>query len=265
MNFFYQVKESVIDFKFYKNIKDNRFGRTFLYMFLLLLIVYTMLTARNFFFIKNTMEQASFEMNNNIPNFQLANGRFTFEGKMPYYIINNDYEVFAIDTTGALSASVLEQAVSGMLITEDRVYVKNNRQLQSLKLSDFRDNTLTKQDIVDWLPNLTWLALIFMVVWFAFVIGGHLLYAVFLALVGLIISSGYKTDLKFNHALNFSVYALTLPVLLDLAVDIPGLPIPKVSFFLVYTAVAIIYMLFAIKNYSEEKQALLEDNQNNLV
>ena len=265
MNFFYQVKESVIDFKFYKNIKDNRFGRTFLYMFLLLLIVYTMLTARNFFYIKNTMEQASFDLSNNVPNFELTNGRFSFEGQMPYYFLNNDFGVFAVDTTGQLNESVLQHTTNGMLIMEDRVLVKSNLQLQSIKFSDFKESTFTKQDLVEMLPNFTWLALICMVVWFAFVISGHLLYAVFLALIGLVISSGYKADLKFRHTLNFSIYALTLPVLLDLLVDIPGLPIPKVSFFMVYTAVAIVYMLFAVKSYSEEMHSHLDDNQNNLV
>jgi hypothetical protein len=253
VNFFNQVKESVIDFKFYKHIKANRFGKTFLYMFLLLLIAYTMLTAKNFFFLKSQVDQMAY----NVPNFELANGRFSFEGQMPYYISNNGYEIFAIDTTGALNESALDHTANGMLVTEDKLYVKNNRQQQSIKFSDIKESRFNKQDLVDLLPALSWMALLFMVLWFGFVLGGHLLYAVILALVGLIISSGYKTDLKFQHVLNFSVYALTLPVLLDLAVDISGLPIPKVSFLMIYTAVAIVYMLFAVKTYSEERHSLL--------
>ena len=34
MNFFLQMRDSVIDFNFYKNIKDNRFGKSFFVLFL---------------------------------------------------------------------------------------------------------------------------------------------------------------------------------------------------------------------------------------
>jgi hypothetical protein len=88
-----------------------------------------------------------------------------------------------------------------------------------------------------------------MLVSFVFVVAGQLIFAVILALIGLIISSSLKVDLKYRHVLNFSIYALTLPMLLDLAVDIAGLPIPQLVFFMIYTAIAALYLLFAIKAY----------------
>lgn len=251
MNFFYQVKESVIDFKFYKYIKDNRFAKSFLYLLLLLMIIYSMLTVRNFLLVKNVMEQAAFELKESMPNFQLKDGKFSFEGEMPYYISNSANEVFVIDTTGAVDYSVLQGVMTGILITEDRVYIKNNMQQQTLELSEFKDSKFGKQELIDLLPNLSWFVLIFMLVWFVFVLGGHLLFAVILALMGLIISSNLKTDLKFNHLLNFSIYALTLPMLVDLAVDISTIPVPQFLFFMIYTTISIIYLTFAIKTYRE--------------
>jgi hypothetical protein len=266
VNFFYQVKESVIDFKFYKQIKDNRFAKSFLYLLMLLLIVYTMLTVRNYFLVKSVMERAAFELSESIPDFELKDGKFSFEGEMPFYIGSSTNELFVIDTTGTVDENDLQDATNGMLITEDAIFfIKNNVQQQTLKFSDMKEAEFNKADLIELLPKLSWLVLVGMLIWFVFVVAGHLLFAVFLALIGLAFSSSLNTDLKYKHVLNFSIYALTLPMLLDLAVDIAGLPIPKVIFFLIYATIAGIYLLYAIKAYKENQVQPEETDGNRLV
>lgn len=164
VNFFYQVKESVIDFKFYKYIKDNRFAKSFLYMLLLLLVIYSMLTARNFLLVKNIMEQVSYELEASVPDFELKDGRFSFQGDMPYYMSSSTNEVFVIDTTGTVDESVLQNALTGILITEDKLYMKNNMQQQTLNFSDFSETRFGKADLVNLLPKFSWFVLIFMMV-----------------------------------------------------------------------------------------------------
>jgi hypothetical protein len=249
VNFFNQVKESVIDFKFYKHIKDNRFGKSFLYLFLLLLIIYSMLTVRNYLLVKSMMEQAASGLKESIPEFQLENGKFSFEGEMPFYISSSTNAIFVIDTTGTLDETSLQGTTTGVLITEDAVHLKNNMQQQTLNFADMKDTKFNKSDLIELLPGLSRWVLVFMLVSFVFVVAGQLIFAVILALIGLIISSSLKVDLKYRHVLNFSIYALTLPMLLDLAIDIAGLPIPQILFFMIYTAVAALYLLFAIKAY----------------
>ena len=265
MNFFNQVKESVIDFKFYKHIKDNRFGKSFLYLFILLLIIYSMLTVRNYLLLKSVMEQAASGLKESIPEFQLENGKFSFEGEMPFYISSNENAVFVIDTTGALDEKSLEGTTTGILITEDAVHVKSNAQQQTVNFSEMKDAKFDKTDLIELLPRVTGWALIIMVGMFVFVVAGQLLFALFLALIGLVISSSLNVDLKYKHVLNFSIYALTLPMLLDLAVDISGLQIPQFIFFMMYTAVAALYLLFAIKAYAASLNNPEEQDGNNVV
>lgn len=255
MNFFNQVKESVIDFRFYKSIKDNRFAKTFLYLLLILLIIHSMVTVRNYLLVKNTMQRASLELSQNMPDFELKDGKFRFAGQMPYYASSSTNELFVIDTTGSVDASVLNGVMAGVLITEDSVHLKNNLQAQTINFADFEGLEFNKQDLINFIPKLSWMVLIVMIVGFVFVLGWKLLNAVLLAVIGILISAAYKVDLKFKHLFNFSVYALTLPMIIKLAVDISGYPIPMFS--IIYWVISITYLSVAIKAYRES------DNQEN--
>lgn len=263
MNFFNEAKESVIDFKFYRNIKDNRFARTFLYLLLILLIIHAMITARDFLLVKNVMERASFELTTNMPDFELKDGKFNFAGKMPHYISMSTNELFVIDTTGSVGPESLNNVIAGVLITEDKIYLKNYMQLQTINLADFKDLQFNKQDMVNFIPKISWLVLIVMMVGFVFVLGWKLLNAVLLAIFGILINTTYKTDLKFKQLFNFSVYALTLPMLIKLAVDISGYPIPFFS--LIYWFISILYMALAIKSYRETSNQAGEKDETDLV
>lgn len=263
MKFFYQVKDSVIDFGFYKNIKNNRFGKSFLYLLLLFLIIYSFLTVRNFLWMQSVMQQTALNLSVSIPDFEFRDGKFSFEGEMPYYISSSTDELIVIDTTGSVNPSVIDGAMSGILITEDKVYMKNNIQSQQFNLQDFKEIEFNKQDLIDLLPRVSWLMLIAMMAVFVFALGWKLLNAVFLAIIGIIINSVYKTDLKFNHLLNFSIYALTLPMLIKLAVDMSGYVVP--FFFVIYWAVSIVYLSLAIKAYSESGNQMDKEDDIRLV
>lgn len=264
MNFFNQVKESVIDFKFYKHIKDNRFAKSFLYLLLLLLIIYSMLTVRNYLLVKSMMEQAASGLRESVPEFQLENGKFSFEGEMPFYISNNNDAMVAIDTTGTLDEDSLQGTTTGILITEDAMHIKSNVQQQTVNFSEMKDTKFSKADLIELLPRVSWWVVVFMLISFVFVVAGQVLFAVMLAMIGLVISSSLNIDLKYKHVLNFSIYALTLPMLIDLAVDIAGLPIPQFVFFMIYTAIAAMYLLFAIKSYGASLNQPQVSDENNI-
>ena len=174
MNFFNQVKESVIEFKFYKHIKDNKFGKSFLYLFLLLLIIYSMLTVRNYLLVKSIMEQAATGLKESIPEFRLENGKFSFEGDMPFYISSSTNAVFVIDTTGTIDENVLKGTTTGVLVTADAIHLKNNIQQQTLNFSDVKDVKLTKADIIEQLPGLSIWVLVFMLISFVFDFREHI-------------------------------------------------------------------------------------------
>lgn len=251
MNFFLQVRESVIDFKFYRSIKNNRFSRSFVYLLLLFLIIYFINGTRTFITTRMVIDEVVADMSVNIPEFRLENGEFSFEGEMPYYIGNSASEVFVIDTTGQTDESVLRDATSGMLITRDRLYMKRSAvETREFSLAEFKGISITKSDVVEFLPKLSWIVLIFIVFGFIFVLGWKLLNAVILALLGLIAEAVLKAGLKYNNLLNISIYALTLPMLIQLAVNLYGYPIPGFGF--IYWGISILYVALAVKSCREE-------------
>ena len=255
MNFFIQMRESVIDLKFYRSIKNNRFSRSFVYLLLIFLIVYFISGTRTFIATRIAIDELIINVNANIPEFKLENGEFVFEGKMPYYISSSTNEAFVIDTTGQATKSVLDDVASGMLITKDKVFVKRSEvETREFSLSELKGITLTKADVLEFLPKLSWIVFIFIAFGFIFVLGWKLLNAVLLALLGLIANAIFNGRLKFNNLMNISIYALTLPMLVQLAVNLYGYPIPR--FGLIYWGISILYVVLAVKSCKDEANEL---------
>ncbi|HRU42411.1 MAG TPA: DUF1189 domain-containing protein [Candidatus Diapherotrites archaeon] len=247
MNFFVQMRESVIDFKFYRSIRDNRFSRSFVYLLLLFLIVYFINGTKTFVVTRILMDNLAVQLDENVPEFRLENGEFSFEGDMPYYISGSTNEVFIIDTTGQVTESALKDAETGILITRNKLFVKRNEiETREFSLNELKGITLTKSDVLEFMPKLSWIVLIFIVFGFIFALGWKLLNAVILALMGIVANAVLKGRLKYNNLLNISIYALTLPMLVQLAVNLYGYPIPR--FGLIYWVISILYLDLAIKS-----------------
>lgn len=252
MNFFIQMRESVIDFKFYRRIKDNKFSKSFIYLLLLFLIIYSINGTKAFILTRMVMDELAVDLSVNVPEFKLENGEFIFEGNMPYYISSSTNEAFIIDTTGQVTESALKDVGVGMLITKDKVYIKRSEiETRSFSLTELKGITLTKADILDFLPKLSWIVFIFIVFGFIFVLSWKLLNAVILALLGLAANSILKSKLKFNNLLNISIYALTLPMLIQLAINLYGYPLP--NFWLIYWGISLLYVVLAVKNCRDEE------------
>ncbi|HOE57393.1 MAG TPA: DUF1189 domain-containing protein [Bacillota bacterium] len=252
MNFFTQIRESVIDFKFYRSIRNNKFSRSFLYLLLLFLIIYFINGIRTFIVTRIVIDKIGVNFIENVPEFRLENGELSFEGNMPYYISNSTNEIFVIDTTGSVKESVLKDVRTGMLITRNNIYIKTNEiETRTFSLTELKGIILTKSDILEFLPKLSWIMLIFIVFGFIFALGWKLLNAVILALLGLIVNSVLKGRLKFNNMLNISIYVLTLPMLIQLAVNLYGYPLP--GFGLIYWGISILYAALAVKSCRDEE------------
>jgi hypothetical protein len=253
MNFFIQMRESVIDFKFYNSIKNNRFSKSFVYLLLLFLIIYFINGTRTFIATRIAVDELVAGMSTSIPEFRLENGEFSFEGEMPYYISSSTDEAFVIDTTGQVSESILKDVSSGILITKNMLYVKRSEiETREFSLTELEGITLTKAKVLEFLPKLSWIVFILIAFGFIFVLGWKLLNAVILALLGLIISAVMKRRLKYGNLLNISIYALTLPMLIQLAVNLYGYPIA--NFWLIYWGISILYVSMAVKSCKDEPE-----------
>lgn len=261
MSFFTQVKESVIDFKFFLRIKDNRFGKTFTYLLLLFLIVYSMTSIKwhnDFSIITNITIGFAEKM----PDFRLEKGEFSFDGPMPYEIVNTDQGKFIIDTTGQTTIEDYKDIYDGLLITRDFIMAKSNMQERKIYFIDISELKFYKKDIVDLLPILPGILAVFLVFGFLFAFIWKLLNALILAVIGILLCKIQKTAIDINHLFNLATYSLTLPILLQLALSLSGMMIPYFS--LLYWFVSIMYLFYAIKyvkenlKNDEEKGAMLQ-------
>jgi hypothetical protein len=253
MNFFVQMRESVIDFKFYRSIKDNRFSKSFVYLLLLFLIIYFINGTRIFVGTRVLIYDMAVHLNENVPEFRLENGEFTFEGDMPYYFSSTTNEFFAVDTTGQVTESALKDVETGILITRDKVFVKRSKlETREFSLAELEGFKFTKSDVLESIPKLSWIVLIFIVFGFIFALGWKLLNAVILSLLGIAVNAVLKGGLKFNNLLNISIYVLTLPMLVQLAVNLYGYPIPGFGY--IYWAISILYLDLAIKSCKDQEK-----------
>lgn len=256
MRFFSQMKESVIDINFYRSIKDNKFSKSFTYLLPLYLIIYIMYSTIIFISIQGWVSGLTYQLTSNVPDFKLSNGEFSFQGKMPYTINNTAGELIVFDTTGKTTEKVLDKATVGMFIAKDYMVIKQPNKENRFSFTELKGTTITKNDFVEFLPKLNYIIIVGIILYFVIALGIKLANVLLLALCGLLFNEALKTDLKFGSLVNFSIYALTLPLLLELAVFLSGMYIPYFTF--IYWFISIAYVAAAIKNY---KNDMLKDKK----
>lgn len=245
MNFFIQIKESVVDFKFYTKIKDNRFSRSFLYLMLLFLIIYSLGAIGDFVYLKYGVDEAANYINESLSDFRLQNGEFSYDGEMPKYLANNSQEMYVIDTTGQVTEDMVSNAENGILIMKSYIYVKRPGDSGRIYYKDLQGLSFTRKSLIDFMPKLNWIILAILAVGFSFMLAYKLLNALLLALIAMIANTTIKAEFNYKQVLNISIYALTLPMLLELAVKLSGYTFTFFS--LIYWLVSYAYIIIAMR------------------
>ncbi len=259
MNLFIQVKDSVIDFKSFLKVKDNRFGKTFTYLLLLLLIVYSM-TSVKWYNDFSIITKLTIGFTERMPDFRLEKGEFTFSGTMPYEIMNIDQGKFIIDTTGKTTIEDYKAVDNGILIAKDFMMVRNAMQERKIYFKDMTELKFHKQDIINILPRLPGLLAVFLIFGFLFALIWKLLNVLILAVIGILLCKTQKTTISFKHLFNLAAYSLTLPILLQLALTLSGVAVPY--FGLLYWFISIMYLFYGIKYV---KNGLKNDEENGVA
>ena len=124
------------------------------------------------------------------------------------------------------------------------VQKKNNIETRSFSFKDFQSLNLNKADVEKFIPMLRWInvfIIIFGLLWF-FV--SKLVSALFLSLIGLVLSGIKNVKMNFSSLYKLSIYSLTLPILIKVVCSGFGISIPH--FWLLYYTVGSIYLWNAI-------------------
>ncbi|MDF0728226.1 DUF1189 domain-containing protein [Cytobacillus sp. S13-E01] len=248
MSFFNKLMYSMVKFDKYPDMVKQGIGKAFLYLFLFTLLFGTLNSIIIGYQINRDIGKFVTEVSGNIPEFTFSGGLLDVKEPMPIVYDNIDGSTLIIDTDGQTTPGVLDQYESATLILEDRVITKENGfSSEEYSFSDFTGITFDQDDVINKLPLLKWFsAIAAFFVWIGFFIG-KLFSALLLSLLGLIIAAIRKTKLSFGRLYSLSIYALTIPILLDILLQIFQTDLHN----LIYYAIALVYMWIAMGHFKE--------------
>lgn len=243
MKFFIEMRESVINYKFYDDIRKSRYGRVFSYLALLLLIVYTLSGVKSFIYMNQAVEMAGDYVKNKTPEFSIENGKLNWSGEPLQYLVRENGNLVAIDVNRTLTKEVLDSENSiYFVIRDESVLVKNTTSSQELFYKDI-DLKLNKADVLNFLAGGKTIIILMIVIAFPFYFAVKLLNVVLLAIAATIVCSFMKLRLPWKENFIISGYALTLPLLIGLLFNLAGTPLPGT----IYWLISVLYVIMALR------------------
>lgn len=247
INIAQSLYRSIIDVKAYSEFRTRPSGSTFLYLLLVTVILGGISAARLAVEMNTVIGNATSTMKKNIPDFKLDKKGISVNVPMPYVKDMGTDFIWAVDTTGKTGKSVFLGHRQGILITADRITYKESE----TKTTDYDAKilgaliTFSKQDIERYL-SYSWVIIVITLPFFLmFFYAAKLFSALILSVPGLIINEVLKSGVSFDDLYKLSIYALTAPIMLKVALEFTHYSVPY--FFIIYYGVGLLYLGLALK------------------
>jgi len=259
MGFISKVKNSIINPKAYVQFVKESGGRAVLYLFLITLILGCLGRIRTVYDFSNVINKAKDSLDKEVRDFRFENGKLTVDGEMPITIKSEDGSVFIIDTSGKTTESVLDGYDKGIFVGESKmVEKKSSLQKQETDFSVFKftfDKAKAK-NLLDKVKVLNIFIIVFGTAWFFL---KQFMVALFIALLALIVNAFVKANVNFGEVYKLTLYALTVPVILNTIYDVSGISgIGLMIRCTVYFAIALIYLGFGFKAIRDSEHEELD-------
>ncbi len=236
MNFLKTIQDSIYSPKFYSSVSGKSFKSSFGYFFLLILFltVIHLVTLISPLFIEApaSLQKLATEVIDCFPkdlDLKITNGQATSSAKEPYFISCKDSQpILVIDTKTPFSSDKFDQYKAAAWVTKDAVvYKKSSLETRSYNLNKVKDFKLNKEVLNSYYktfsPYLKFVGPILLLLSF---VGIYLAYSLrllqLLLLASLIwlLSRIFKYTLSFGQSYKISLYAITLGLIVDLAVSL---------------------------------------------
>ena len=120
--------------KFYNEIAEQGFGKSFKYLVLFLLLVGLLIGGKFSFVIKTGLQQANQWISENLPGkmkeylpqqIEIKNGKLSVDAEQPFIRLLAEEGAFIVDTTGKITS--LDDYKNGLLITETKLIFKQTK------------------------------------------------------------------------------------------------------------------------------------------
>ena len=266
MGFFKRVKTAIVNFEKYKVFADENVSKAMGYFFKIVIMFVIFATLAVSYPISSTVINSVEYLRSDVPDFSIAEGKLTVDSDEPVIITNDEMSLML-----ALDASINSENVNSffeenkkyenvLLFIEDKLYLKLSN-TSGIMVYDY--NTLTqtlstdnisRQQILEYFDNTGYAqlfiriyAVLFIYLLLSYIIS-TLLDIVIISVLALLSSKIYKVGLNYKQCFNMSIYALTLPIILNIVYvllnSFTGFTIQY--FQIMYNLISYIYIIAAI-------------------
>ena len=267
----YKFAYSFSNFSAYKEFLMQGLGKAIFYIFIVTVIFSTLGNISTVSEINDGMSRLETKFDKESPDFEYKDGKFTMDYDGPiYYKYDGDSPIIStfvndllingtliVDTSGKTDASVLDSYANATYLDSDSITIKaNSDHTITEKLSDLfgnipsnsDDNTIDKATVSSSFGLLNYL--LYNAIFISVPIVKFLsnLCAAFFILgpFTIIVSKNLDVNLTYKNACTISLYAMTLPLLLESLSTVSGIFIP--GYQLIFYAISFLYCILAVKN-----------------
>lgn len=250
--FFKDMNDSAVNFSAYRNFAGHPWRRVIGYLVLLVLLLGTPVLLSFVYDFNREVDRLAEKFSREAPDFLLKNGELQVFGEMPLILEDErggSRNIIVVDTSGETDESILQDYENGVFVSKTKIVQKNSLETQIFYFSNFKDLTVTKEDVLEWLPSLKLTAVFIVLFGFIYFFLAKLCTAAVSGLLCLLFSRLQQRCLTYGQGVKISVYALTIPTLLQAlqAVILPGF----FAFGLLYYIVLTIYLWFGVQSGGE--------------
>lgn len=258
--FFKKILSGITKKHFSASIKTETTQKSMIYLLTLMLILGGSTMIKTNIEAALVINSFKFFLTEHLPDFQLSNGEFSCYGRVPF-IKKYDDAVIIFDTTGKIPENYLDRYKAGFFCTKSKfIYKKNELETKYYNLSQYKEYNFTKTDVINFINNWKIVGLGFLfILGVCFLLFLKITGVLTLSLIAFVISKISGVKLAFGSLFQISIYAITLPSIIDYCLELFNVNIPY--FWVLYYSIAIFYLYRYIKFFNHvESELILSDN-----
>lgn len=254
MNIFKEMALSIYSYKSYKEFLNNKKSKVFLFGIVLMLIYFAVTMLIPFAKFQIRTGDIGALLDENIPDFKLANGELWVEDVIEYdegsaYVcIDTDPEYVFYDASEM--EEYLYSYANVILMDSEKMILKSSGQVQGFYFSDV-DFECDKDDWMGWVPFINFIILLFMVFAYIWMCALFFFGVLFVALLGMIAASCMKYQITFGQLYLLGIYSRTLPLLIKALISFLPFNIP--FFVIINFGISVFIIVRAIQSLKEQQ------------
>lgn len=205
--------------------------------------------------ISGGVEKLAKQVNQSWPDFRLAQGHLQVYSESPLIIDNGDGSLTIIDTTGKSYREIFGQyPQANCIITRDQIFQRQQLQVRIIDFKMLKYFTFTKKNLITLMSYFQWFGVITVILGFPFLYLFKILEALAFALVAMLLGLITRTRLNYQQAFNISVYALTVPFIVQGLQKAfwPNFAYPNIIFY----AVLLLYVVIGVSGAARSRIVL---------